>query len=154
MTRQVMNAMAWIGILTGPAAAGDFSFSFGLLTSNQHGNRVTLGIEVNRPELRPAPVIHIPATYATVSERIWVPTTETVYRDLPVLDGCGNTIAYRREAQVVQSGYWETVQRQVLVRPASTVVLGAGGQPRHGMTARAHSRPLQIARTFTRAVSY
>jgi hypothetical protein len=150
----MMHAIAWIGLLAGPAAAGDFSFSFGLHKTNHHGRQVALGIQVNRPEVRPAPVLHVPATYRTVSERIWVPTTETVYRDVPVLDTWGNTIAYRRETQVIQSGYWKTIQRQVLVRPAHTVVLTPGGHRKHRVMAVAHSRPLSTTRTFARAACY
>ena len=151
MTRHMMNAMAWIGLLAGPAAAGDFSFSFGLSKSHHLGQQVALGFHINRPEVRLTPVVHVPATYRTIRERLWVPTTETIYRDVPVLDSWGNTIAYRREAQLIQSGYWKTVHRQVLVRPAHTAVVAPGGHRRHRAMTVAYSRPL---RTFARAVSY
>jgi len=154
MTRHMMNSMAWIGILAGPAVAGDFSFSFGLHKSNHHGQQVTFGIQINRPVARPAQVVLVPATYRIVNERIWVPTTQTVYYDVPVLDTCGNTIAYRREAKIIESGYWNTVQRQVLVRPAHTAVVTAGGYHKHRPIAIAHSRPLRTTRAIARAVAY
>ena len=157
MTRHMINSVAWIGILAGPAVAGDFSFSFGLHKSNHHGKQVALGIHINRPVIRPGQVIHVPATYQTVSERIWVPTTETVYRDVPVLDTFGNTIAYHREATLVQSGYWKMVERQVLVRPAHTKVVTALGHHRHRghrAMAMAHGRPMRTMRATAHAVSY
>lgn len=154
MTRHMINSMAMMAILAGPAVAGDFSFSFGLVKAGHHGKQVALGIQINRPVARPAQVVRVPATYRTVSERIWVPTTQTVYRDVPVIDTFGHTIAYRREATLVQSGYWKTVQRQVLVRPAHNAVVTAGGNRKlHTMTV-AHSRPLRTTRAIARAVAY
>lgn len=60
--------------------------------------------------------VWVPPVYRTVSERVWVPTTTTTYRDVPVIDRYGNVVSYRREAHTVPSGYWSVVQRQVLVR--------------------------------------
>ena len=154
MTRHMMNSMAWIGILAGPAVAGNFSISFGLHKSHHHGKQVSLGIQINRPVARPAQVVRVPATYRIVSERLWVPTTQTVYRDVPVIDTFGHTIAYRREATLVQSGYWKTVQRQVLVRPAHTVVVTTGGYRKLHTMSVAHSRPLRTTRAIARAVAY
>ncbi len=128
-----------------PAMAGGFSFGFDYARHGRHGHGRAWGFnfEFGRPDVIaaapvvvPAPVVVAPArvvvapppvvvvrprvwvppVYRTVTERVWVPTTEVRYRDVPVVDICGNVVSYRREPYTVASGYWSAVTRRVCVR--------------------------------------
>ena len=130
MLPRMMNVTAVVvgGMLVAamPAMAGDFSFGIGY-SQGYGGSGFGLNIEIGQP--RPVvvqPVVTQPVVVQPmVTERVWVPTTETAYRDVPVLDAWGRVISYRREAYTIESGYWTEVQR-----PATVVTSGyASGYP-------------------------
>ncbi len=140
MLPRMMNVTAVVGgmlVAAMPAMAGDFSFGFGF-TEGRGGTSFGLNIEIGRPRpvvaVQPVvvqPVVTQPVVVQPVvvqpmiTERVWVPTMETAYRDVPVLDAWGRVISYRREAYTIESGYWTEVQR-----PAPVVTGGyAGGYP-------------------------
>lgn len=124
MTRKAMIVMGLAGMMAGaaPAKAGDFTLSIGV--EGHHGNYfgLTIGngcitpVVVAQPVPPPAERIWVPPVYRDVIERVWVPTTEIRYRDVPVLDAWGRVIQYRRESYTVPSGYWQDVTRRELVR--------------------------------------
>ncbi len=97
---------------TGSALAGDFHFDLGLSTGH-HGTSVGVSINAGHHQtiIVRRPVIR------TLVEHVWVPTTQTVYRDVPVLDARGQTIAYKREATVIHGGYYQEVHKKILVHP-------------------------------------
>lgn len=80
--------------------------------------RSAIGVGTAMPMGRFAPVqrVWVAPVYNTVIERVWVPTTETRFRDVPIVNAHGQVIEYRREAYTVATGHWQGVQRQVLVR--------------------------------------
>ncbi|NLX12736.1 MAG: hypothetical protein GXY44_03665 [Phycisphaerales bacterium] len=131
MLPRMINVTAVVGgmlVAAMPAMAGDFSFGFGY-SQGYGGTGFGLNIEIGRP--RPVvvqPVVTQPVVVQPVivqpmvTERVWVPTTETAYRDVPVLDAWGRVISYRREAYTIESGYWTEVQR-----PATVVTGGCAG---------------------------
>jgi len=130
MTRlTTAKAMVVMTFLAAPAMAGDFGFSFNFAKGGKHDNGIGIGLRFGNVGVQPIRLTRLPVAYTTVTERVWVPTTETVYRDVPVKDAWGKVVEYRREATVVQGGYWQTVERQVPVRPAGLaigVALGSG----------------------------
>lgn len=142
MTRMTQTmAMLAVAGLAAPAMAGDFGFGFSFGKSGK-GKGFSFAFDYGRPAVvapapvvvapppvvvAPAPVVVTPPpvvvervwvepVYKTVTERVWVPTVRTAYRDVPVYDVYGNVVSYRREAYSVQSGYWREVTRQVCVR--------------------------------------
>ncbi len=142
MMMAAMMAAAWMPAST---MAGDFNFRLDIGGRKGHvgvgvhaGDHVGVGVHVGRA--RPVAVtrtVYVPAEYALVSERVWVPTTQTVYREVPVLDANGQVVAYRQEPQVIESGYWTTVQKQVLVREGYTKVVEHGRRyPARGVHTR------------------
>ena len=105
--------------LATPAMAGDFNFRLGIGVNDQ-GTGVHLAIGNHHASVvRVQPVaverVWVEPVYQTVSERVWIPTVETRYRDVPVIGPRGHVIEYRREAYTVETGHWATVDRQVLV---------------------------------------
>ena len=115
MTKKMMVILTTMATAT-PAMAGDFSFMLNLAGNGRHGGNLALGFSTARP--RPVVVqrVWIAPVYSTVIERVWVPTVETAYRDVPVTNIFGRVISYRREAYTSESGYWTEVQKRVLVR--------------------------------------
>lgn len=118
---QMALGLTAMSMLAAPATAGDFSFGLGI-SEGHGGSSFGLSIDIGRP--RPVivtpPVVRpvvVEPVYETVIERVWVPTTEVAYRDVPVIDALGNVVSYRREAYTVESGYWKNVERRVLVYP-------------------------------------
>ncbi len=124
MTKKAVMVMGLAGMMAGaaPAKAGDFALSIGV--EGHHGNYfgLTIGngcitpVVVAQPVPPPVQRIWVPPVYRDVIERVWVPTTEIRYRDVPVLDAWGRVIEYRRESYTVPSGYWQDVTRRELVR--------------------------------------
>jgi hypothetical protein len=124
ITNKAMMVMGLAGMMAGaaPAKAGDFALTIDL--EGRHGNHLglTIGngyvtpVVVAQPVAPPVQRIWVPPVYRDVIERVWVPTTEIRYRDVPVLDAWGNVIEYRRESYTVPSGYWQDVTRRELVR--------------------------------------
>jgi hypothetical protein len=108
---------------TGTALAGGFNFDLGIFTGNHETNvgvstghhGTSVGVSINAG--RPRPVVVARPVTRTVIEHVWVPTTETVYRDVPVLDALGQVIAYKREASVVHGGYYEEVHKKMIFHP-------------------------------------
>lgn len=126
MTRTAQTLAIVAGLMLVPAAAqaGGFGFNLDIGGRKSHvgvgvhvGDHVGVGVHVARPHLVAVTrQVYVPPEYAVVSERVWVPTTETVIRDVPVYDAMGRIVAYRQEPEVVHGGYWTTVQKQVLIR--------------------------------------
>jgi len=124
MNNKAMMLMGLAGMMAwaAPAKAGDFALTIGI--QGPHGNQLGLTIGngcvtpvlVTQPVVVPVERVWVPPVYRDVIERVWVPTTETQYRDVPVVDAWGRVIAYRREAYTVQTGYWQDVTRRELVR--------------------------------------
>lgn len=126
MTRTIktLTVLAALAMAPATAWAGDFGFNLDIGGREGHvgvgvhvGDQVGVGVYVGRAQ--PVAVSrqgYIPPEYAVVTERVWVPTTQTVIREVPVYDAYGQVVAYRQEPQIVQSGYWTTVQKQVLIR--------------------------------------
>ena len=128
MRNEMMKAVAVMGLAGlmaagAPAKAGDFALTIDI--EGRHGNHLglTIGngcitpvITCPVPVAQPVERVWVAPVYRDVIERVWVPTTETQYRDVPVVDTWGNVIAYRREAYTVASGYWQDVTRRELVR--------------------------------------
>jgi len=118
-TKMTRNAVALLGMLatTMPAAAGGINFSLDINRHSRNGRSVSIGISAGEHR-RAIPVkqIWVTPVYRTVTERVWVPTVQTAYRDVPVVDSFGQVISYRREPYTIESGYWNEVHRQVLVR--------------------------------------
>lgn len=117
MKNKMMAMLTMLAAAT-PALAGEFNFQLLINRLNHHGQSFALGISTATPQ----PVvtvqrIWIDPVYETVVERVWVPTVQTAYRDVPVTNFFGQIISYRREAYNIESGYWTEVQKQVLVRP-------------------------------------
>ena len=133
-----------------PAAAGDFSLSLGIGLGARGGLGLTIGKGCTRPAVAVAPVAPV--------QRVWVPTVETRYRDVPVIDACGQVVAYRREAYTVTGGYWKEVQRRVRVPAGYRITRPTSVPVRQGVTAGAIrlNRPrtvvARIARPPSRAV--
>lgn len=142
MTRMTqMMALLAVAGLAAPAMAGDFGFGFSFGKSGK-GKGFSFAFDYGRPAVvapapvvvTPSPVVVAPApvvvtpppvvvervwvepVYQTVTERVWVPTVKTAYRDVPVYDVFGNVVSYRREPYTVESGYWREVTRRVCVR--------------------------------------
>ena len=131
MRNEMMKAVAVMGLAgmmaaAAPARAGEFALTLDI--EGRHGNH--LGLTIGNGYITPVitcPVVPVAVAqpvervwvapvYRDVIERVWVPTTEIQYRDVPVVDAWGNVIAYRREAYTVASGYWQDVTRRELVR--------------------------------------
>ncbi len=131
MRNEMMKAVAVMGLAgmmaaAAPAKAGDFALTLDI--EGRHGNH--LGLTIGNGYITPVitcPVVPVAVAqpvervwvapvYRDVIERVWVPTTEIRYRDVPVIDAWGNVIEYRREAYTVASGYWQDVTRRELVR--------------------------------------
>jgi hypothetical protein len=134
-----VSVLATVMATSIPAMAGDFGFAFSFSKHRHHRHGVDVGVVIGRPRvalpapvLVPAPVIApapvpvvpvvpvrpilVPPVYTTVAERVWVPTVQTHFRDVPVYDICGRIVSYRREPYTVSSGYWTVVQKRVMVR--------------------------------------
>jgi len=130
MTRKMMTMAAGLTgmlVMAMPATAGDFSLNLGVGWGGKHAGSVGLAIgnALVRPVMPVQPFavqpvavqrVWVAPVYRTVVERVWVPTVETQYRDVPVIDAFGQVIAYKREAYTVTSGYWQEVAKQVLVQ--------------------------------------
>ncbi len=156
--------MAVAGLaMAAPALAGDFAFSFSY-GQGHRGPAIGVGVTVGRPApvlAVPAPVVAVPApvvvpavpvqriwvppVYQNVTERVWVPTLQTAYRDVPVVDVFGNVVSYRREAYTIEGGYWSEVPQQVLVREGywttQPVVRSVPIGPRHDRNDGYERRP-------------
>ena len=124
-----------------PTMAGDFSFLLNLAGNGRHGGNLALGISTARPQPVVVKRIWVAPVYKTVIERVWIPTTQTAYRDVPVTNIFGRVISYRREAYTIESGYWTEVHKRVLVRPGywTTTPTGSRLQPAVA-TVAAHGR--------------
>lgn len=107
-----------------PAAAGDFSLRLGIGLGARGGLGLAINTGCTRPAVAVAPV-----------QRVWVPTVQTRYRDVPVIDACGQVVAYRRQAYTVTGGYWKAVHRPVAVRGGHGVASPTPVRVSHGVTA-------------------
>jgi hypothetical protein len=128
-TRTILGlTLAGMMAMAGTASAGDFSLNLGF-GSGHGGDHFGLGLHfgdsqplvaappvvVQQPVLVQPQRVWVPPTYRVVSERVWVPTVRTAYRDVPVIGPHGQVVSYRREPYTVRSGHWVTVRRQVPV---------------------------------------
>ena len=116
MTKTMMVILTTMATAT-PAMAGDFGLLLNINRNSGHAPGVSLGISIGR-HLPAVPVkrIWVAPVYETVIERVWIPTVQTAYRDVPVTNLFGRVISYRREPYTIESGYWTEIQKQVLVR--------------------------------------
>ncbi len=150
-----ISVLSVVMAASAPAMAGDFGFAFNFFKGGRHHHGVNVGVVVGRPAVvapapvvvAPAPVVvapppvvavpvvpvrpvYVPPVYTTVAERVWVPTVQTLYRDVPILDVCGRVIGYRREPYTVTSGHWSVVHRRVIAREGYwTTAVGAPPVP-------------------------
>jgi hypothetical protein len=115
--KKSMLTMLAILATAAPAMAGEFNFQLNINRASHHGSGLSLGISTgtHRPVI-PVKRIWVAPVYETVVQRVWVPTVETAYRDVPVTNIFGQVISYRREPYTIESGYWTEVHKQVLVR--------------------------------------
>lgn len=109
MTRIIQTAalVAGISLTAGHAAAQQFALNLGINSSS--GRAVGVGVHVGQPAVV-VPVAHpVPVPVAApvpVCQKIWVPTTETVTRTVPIIGPCGTVIGHRTETEVINGGHW------------------------------------------------
>ncbi|UCD29638.1 MAG: hypothetical protein JSV03_03925 [Planctomycetota bacterium] len=115
MKKGMMAMLTMLAAAT-PATAGNFNLLLNINGNGRHGGNLTLGIGTARRQPIVVRRVWVAPVYKTVIERVWVPTVQTVYRDVPVTNIFGQVISYRREPYTIESGYWTVVQKQVLVR--------------------------------------
>jgi hypothetical protein len=112
--KQMMRVLGVVALVAAPAAADEFSFglSFG---QGRGGTAIGVGFGWGNRPVVAAPIVARPVVVApVVAQRVWVPTVQTTYRDVPVLDAWGRVISYRREAVQVQGGYWANAPQPVV----------------------------------------